>query len=106
VTVECVASRPFRPGQVPTASSVTLRMTGSLVVVSIERDEPWLNKWVTRSKIRRGRPSARAGPGTIEEVLRGDPFPRYWIRWDDGHESVYSPAAGSRPKPAVQTKAV
>ena len=44
--------------------------------------------------------------GTIEEVLRGDPFPRYWIRWDDGHESVYSPAAGSRPKPAVQTKAV
>ena len=44
--------------------------------------------------------------GTIEEVLRGDPFPRYRIRWDDGHESVYAPAAESLHKLAVQTKAV
>ena len=47
-----------------------------------------------------------ARAGVVEEVVRGDPAPRYRIRWDDGHESVYSPAAGSRPKPAVQTKAV
>ena len=36
--------------------------------------------------------------GVIEEVVREDP-PRYRIRWDDGHESVYTPAAGSlRPE--------
>jgi Domain of unknown function (DUF1918) len=33
--------------------------------------------------------------GVIEEVLRGDPSPRYRIRWDDGHESTYSPADGA-----------
>jgi len=38
----------------------------------------------------------------IEEVLRGDP-PRYRIRWDDGHETIYTPASGAlraeqRPK--------
>ena len=32
--------------------------------------------------------------GVIEEVLREAP-PRYRIRWDDGHESIYSPAAGA-----------
>jgi hypothetical protein len=33
--------------------------------------------------------------GVIEEVLRGDPRPRYRIRWDDGHESIYAPADGA-----------
>ena len=33
--------------------------------------------------------------GVIAEVLRGDPHPRYRIRWDDGHESIYSPADGA-----------
>jgi Domain of unknown function (DUF1918) len=32
--------------------------------------------------------------GVIEEVLREPPSARYRIRWDDGHESVYTPAAG------------
>ncbi|MEA2267173.1 MAG: hypothetical protein QOE27_2756 [Solirubrobacteraceae bacterium] len=32
--------------------------------------------------------------GVIEEVLRGDPNPRYRIRWDAGGETVYSPANG------------
>ena len=32
--------------------------------------------------------------GRIDAVVRGDPSPRYRIRWDDGHESVYTPAAG------------
>jgi hypothetical protein len=32
--------------------------------------------------------------GTVREVLRADP-PRYRIAWDDGHESVYAPAAGA-----------
>jgi Domain of unknown function (DUF1918) len=33
--------------------------------------------------------------GVIEEVLREEPAPRYRIRWDDGHESIYTPAAGA-----------
>jgi Domain of unknown function (DUF1918) len=32
----------------------------------------------------------RPRSGVIEEVLRGDPSPRYRIRWDDGHESIYT----------------
>jgi hypothetical protein len=34
-------------------------------------------------------------PGVIEEVLRGDPSPRYRVRWEDGHESIYTPASGA-----------
>ncbi len=37
----------------------------------------------------------RPRPGVIEEVLSGDPSPRYRIRWDDGHESIYTPASGA-----------
>lgn len=45
----------------------------------------------------------RPRPGVIEEVLRGDPSPRYRIRWYDGHETIYTPASGAlraeqRPK--------
>ncbi|MGZ4186669.1 MAG: DUF1918 domain-containing protein [Solirubrobacteraceae bacterium] len=43
--------------------------------------------------------------GTIEEVVHGDPSPRYRIRWDDGRESVYTPAAGSLHKLAAGKKA-
>ena len=32
--------------------------------------------------------------GVIEEVLQEDP-PRYRVRWDDGHESILSPTAGT-----------
>lgn len=39
--------------------------------------------------------------GVVTEVLRSEPHPRYSIRWEDGHESIYSPAAGAlRPGPA------
>jgi hypothetical protein len=37
----------------------------------------------------------RPRSGVVEEVLRGDPSPRYRIRWDDGHESIYTPADGA-----------
>jgi hypothetical protein len=40
--------------------------------------------------------------GVVEEVLRDDPNPRYRIRWDDGHESVYTPSAGAL-KPDMST---
>ena len=32
--------------------------------------------------------------GTIREVVREEP-PRYRFEWDDGHESIYTPAAGA-----------
>jgi hypothetical protein len=37
----------------------------------------------------------RARSGTVREVLREVPAPRYRIDWDDGHSTVYTPAAGS-----------
>ncbi|MGH2823013.1 MAG: DUF1918 domain-containing protein [Thermoleophilaceae bacterium] len=33
--------------------------------------------------------------GVVEEVVQGTTHPRYRIRWDDGHESIYTPAAGA-----------
>jgi len=41
--------------------------------------------------------STSRGPrlGVIEEVLRSDPSPRYRVRWEDGRESVYTPASGA-----------
>lgn len=32
--------------------------------------------------------------GVIEEVLREEP-PRYRIRWEDGHTSIFAPSAGA-----------
>lgn len=37
--------------------------------------------------------AARAG--TIREVIKGDPSPRYEIAWDDGHTTIYTPEAGA-----------
>ena len=31
--------------------------------------------------------------GIIEEVLAQDP-PRFRVRWDDGHTSIFAPSAG------------
>ena len=36
----------------------------------------------------------RPRSGTVREVVREDPA-RYRIEWDDGRESVYTPAAGA-----------
>jgi hypothetical protein len=36
-----------------------------------------------------------ARAGTIADVLKGDPAPRYRIDWDDGHTTIYTPAAGA-----------
>ena len=48
----------------------------------------------------------RARSGTVREVLRGDPAPRYRIEWDDGHSSVYTPAAGALHRAAPETEPV
>jgi hypothetical protein len=36
-----------------------------------------------------------ARTGVVEEVVQGTTTPRYRIRWDDGHESIYTPAVGA-----------
>ena len=36
--------------------------------------------------------------GVVAEVLGSEARPRYRIRWDDGHESIYAPAAGALHK--------
>jgi hypothetical protein len=51
--------------------------------------------------------STTRGPrtGVIEEVLRGDPTPRYRIRWDDGHESTVTPESGTPQHKPRRTRA-
>jgi hypothetical protein len=41
--------------------------------------------------------------GVIEEVLRESPHPRYRIRWDDGRETIYAPAAGALRAETAET---
>jgi Domain of unknown function (DUF1918) len=48
----------------------------------------------------------RARSGTVREVLREDPAPRYRIEWDDGHTSVYTPAAGALRRAPDRTEPV
>jgi hypothetical protein len=51
------------------------------------------------------RTSQTARHGVIEEVLREAP-PRFRVHWDDGHESILSPPAGSlRVEPKRRTTA-
>ena len=33
--------------------------------------------------------------GTVRRVLGQAPSPRYEIEWDDGHTTIYTPAAGA-----------
>jgi Domain of unknown function (DUF1918) len=40
------------------------------------------------------RTTQAARRGVIEEVLQEEPL-RCRVHWDDGHESIFSPAAGS-----------
>jgi hypothetical protein len=54
---------------------------------------------VIAEKSGRRRRSARAPMrpprhGVVETVLRGDPNPRYEIRWDEGVVTIYSPQNG------------
>ncbi len=42
--------------------------------------------------------------GTVEEVLRSGARVRYRIRWDDGHESIYTPASGALVRDAASVE--
>jgi Domain of unknown function (DUF1918) len=44
-------------------------------------------------------------PGVIEEVLRGEPSPRYRVRWEDGRETIYTPSSGQLQARVRRTKA-
>jgi len=33
--------------------------------------------------------------GVVKEVVGEMPSPRYLVEWDDGHRSIYAPAAGA-----------
>jgi hypothetical protein len=44
--------------------------------------------------------------GVIEEVLQEEP-PRFRVRWDDGHTTVFAPSAGAariEPRQEATTK--
>jgi hypothetical protein len=55
------------------------------------------------------RASQTARHGVIEEIVQEEP-PRFRVQWDDGHESILTPAAGAlkvekkRPKSRRSTK--
>ena len=40
------------------------------------------------------RVAQRVRRGVIEEVLQEEP-PRFRVRWDDGHTSIFTPSAGA-----------
>jgi hypothetical protein len=44
--------------------------------------------------------------GVIEKVLRGDPNPRYEIRWDEGIVTIFSPQNGGLSLDPDQGRAV
>jgi Domain of unknown function (DUF1918) len=48
----------------------------------------------------------RPRSGVVEEVLKVEPSPRYRIRWDDGHESIYTPSSGALRAPAAVAERV
>jgi hypothetical protein len=44
--------------------------------------------------------------GVVKEVVSEAPAPRYRVQWDDGHESIYAPAAGAAgPDDAAEQRA-
>ena len=49
----------------------------------------------TRVRTHAGSTTRAPRVGTIEEVVRAEPAPRYRVRWDDGHETVFTPASGT-----------
>ena len=67
-------------------STLTCRVDGGTVTVFSPGDRVLVEAETTGRAARRG---------VVEAVVRDDPFPRYRIRWDDGHESIYTPAAGA-----------
>jgi hypothetical protein len=49
------------------------------------------------------RTTQSARHGVIEEILQEQP-PRFRVQWDDGHESILTPAAGALRVEKQRTK--
>ena len=49
------------------------------------------------------RTTQTARHGVIEEILQEEP-PRFRVQWDDGHESILTPAAGALRVEKQRTK--
>jgi hypothetical protein len=49
------------------------------------------------------RASQTARHGVIEEIVQEEP-PRFRVQWDDGHESILTPAAGALRVEKKRTK--
>jgi hypothetical protein len=81
VVVRCGGSTVWRR-----ASTLGCGVDGGTVVAFSRGDRVLVEAESTDRAARRG---------VVEEVVRDDPFPRYRVRWDDGHESIYTPAAGA-----------
>jgi hypothetical protein len=43
--------------------------------------------------------------GVVKEIVSETPSPRYRVQWDDGHESIYAPAAGAAGPDTEQRQA-
>jgi hypothetical protein len=69
-------------------------MMGGILVVSIEARREMALQVGDRVEEQARSTDTSTRTGVIEEVVRSEPSPRYRIRWDDGHESVYTPTAG------------
>ena len=50
---------------------------------------------VAESESTARRPRCGTVREVVREVIKGDPSPRYEIAWDDGHTTIYTPAAGA-----------
>src|SRR5262249_2129434 len=91
------SSRSGRAEATPKSGFSTIR--GARVVVSpvsrIRRRGEMEIDVGTRVNVEAESTERPARTGVVEEVVGEDPAPRYRIRWDDGHESIYAPAAGA-----------
>jgi len=83
-------------------------MRRSLITVDASRCGPWYHVQGSQSggegmefksgdRVQVKSESTERPPrtGVVEEVVQATAYPRYRIRWDDGHESIYTPAAGA-----------
>jgi hypothetical protein len=48
-----------------------------------------------RIKVEAESTERRSRTGVVKEIVSETPSPRYRVQWDDGHESIYAPAAGA-----------
>jgi len=103
---KCVVTRPLRPRDILMARDAVREIMGSDPSSSRSSEVRSVALHVGDRVEEQARSTELpTRMGSIEEVVRGEPSPRYRIRWDDGHESVFTPSAGSLHKsPSAEKK--